>query len=975
MSLFDRLNERLGERVGALLDDVRLPERLDRLLRDAEAAIASGDAARALALVSEVEQERPDVWRVLVVGGLAREGAGDLAGASTRLARAVEQRDTALVRLSLGRIAIQEGELRSAREHLERGLERRPDAAERTALWSALASVYEALGRRARAIPALRQLLRAQPEDEALRVRLANALVEDRDVDGALAVLAAVLDDEPAPREVLLRFGRLQLAVAPPGASAGLADAKYAFRRVLEGAAQHAGALEGLARAALAERRYADALPLLHQALASAPLEAHATLHRHVGQAYAASGEASRALDALRASLALDPGDVHANREGARLALALGLVDEAHALAQQAMESAPQDRSVRASLGRAQLALGELDAARATLSPLRAARMDAEVLHALGELALASGDAIEAIALLREASVRDSSRAGLSEALGRAQSLLTPELPSLPAFAELGPAALAPFLDALGQAVASHALLTDLIPRTTALRQHLDTPLTVAVLGEFNAGKSTLINAFVGEPMLAMGVLPTTSHINVIRYGPRRVARWTRHDGRVEELPFADAARLVKREPEAIRTLEFCFPHPDLRSIHFWDTPGFNAPDDEHEARATEALARADAVVWMLDVSQALSASEFGRLEGVPNPDEKLLVVVNKVDRLGDDPAALEEIEAHIRDHLGDALAGLFFLSARDALAARQAAPDEAAPAAGGWQRFHNALYAKVFDRAGRLKTLEVATQLDTLLVDALDRTEAALHELRRASESVREARRDVLAREARWSNEVARTRHESASKALLDVRTRGMLEVTQLATPRPGLFARPQLLEDDRALLASQLEDRAEAAYRGVAADVLREVDALDSALVGGVEAVASTLSHADARTLRRRLEAYLAETTALRRLLDERAVVGPTGQVRARIASLGSVVLDRLGRDPGRTEAERASHLVALLPSPDAGYAAMLEEWGGEYLSAARRLSDHVERDLDILALDLEQRILRPFQAVRSALHSTEP
>ena len=370
----------------------------------------------------------------------------------------------------------------------------------------------------------------------------------------------------------------------------------------------------------------------------------------------------------------------------------------------------------------------------------------------------------------------------------------------------------------------------------------------------------------------------------------------------------------------------------------------------------------------MLDVSQALSASEFSRLDGVPNPDEKLLIVVNKVDRIGDDSEAREAIRDHIVAHVEERLAGLFFLSARDALAAREEAPGDGPPEAGGWSSFHDALQTKVFDRAGRLETLEVVTQLKALLDEALTRTSQALEDLRAASESIRSARRACWSA-ARWRR-VSRARLESAKRAVLDVRTRGMLE--SRSSRRRARASSRSLLEDPRAMLGGQLVDRAEAGYARVAQEVLGEVDGLDAAVVGEVERVA--LAPADARTLRRRLEAYLAGATALRRLLLERRWRAPA-EIRARVASLGAVVLERLGRDPGRTEAERASHLLALLPSPDAGYAAMLDEWGEEYLSAARRLSDRVERDLDILALDFEQRILRPFEAVRTVLDSTDP
>ena len=50
-----------------------------------------------------------------------------------------------------------------------------------------------------------------------------------------------------------------------------------------------------------------------------------------------------------------------------------------------------------------------------------------------------------------------------------------------------------------------------------ALKQ-LDEPFLVVVVGEFNSGKSSVINALLGGPFLAQGILPTTNEIAVLRY-------------------------------------------------------------------------------------------------------------------------------------------------------------------------------------------------------------------------------------------------------------------------------------------------------------------------------------------------------------------------------------------------------------------------------------------------------------------------
>lgn len=965
--------DRLGERLGGLLDEVALPDRVRRALDDAERAVATGDPQAALERLRAVEGERAGLFRAAFLEGLAWEALDEPERAAAALERAADRRDVPLVRIALGRVALRLGDARTAREHFEAALEGQARGQDRLEVLLALADLHEHHGRPSRAVPVLRHAMRLSADDPMLRLRLARALDDADDLEGALQVIAPLTDAEVPPLDALRLAARLHARVGD-AMNRGRAGALH--ERVLARAPNDPDSLHGLAEVRADEGRAAEALPLYRHALTVADVATHAALHAGMARALDSASDTEQAIDAWRAAALLAPSDPALHVAVASHALDLDLIDEALSSSARAFELDPGRRSAAATRGRALLRVGRVDEAREVLAPLRAAHMAADELHALGLLALAEDDAVEAIGLLREARVRQPGRAGVDDALMDGYARLAPSLPEVD---DREPASLAPFLDELATAVARHPLLADLVPRATALRQQLDTPLTVAVLGEFNAGKSTLINAFIGETMVATGVLPTTSHVNVIRYGPRRAARWTHHDGRVEELPYADAAKLVKSEPERVASLEFLYPHPDLRAIHFLDTPGFNAPDDRHEARATHALQHADAIVWMLDVHQALSSSEFARIRTIDGAADRLLVVVNKVDRLGDDPEALGQVVDHVRRHLGDDHAGLFALSGLRAVEARRDPEniDQDALDRWGWTAFESALRDRFFEQAGRLKAMEVSTGLSAVIDLAIERAEKGADDVSRWRGDVRARREALTAAASRWPTTITTPRRRTLDRALQDLRLRAIDETVELATPRPGLFARPALLNDDRALLLARIRDRSLAALQDAFDAVVADAAVLDRDLLAAIEATATDVGPPESRTLRRRIEAWLAETSTLRALLHERLVRTPVAVRATRLDDEGAARLDRIASGAVRSEAERDAELQRMMPTTDDAWADTLDAWAEEYLAASRRLCDHVERDLELLALDLEHRILRPFRAVRAHLtpHAPDP
>lgn len=984
MSWFQRLSGRLGE----IVDELTLPESVHIRVEEALRLLDSHPQA-ALATLLALESERAGLWRVALALGETYERLQQPADAAVRYEQALQRRDDAALRLHTARLRLQIRDHEAAAAHLRAGLALRPPDGEALEILRTLASTYQQAGVPAQAVAPLLQALQlpvAAAEHATTRLSLAHTLHASGDVGGALDALAPILD------EPQVAIGALHLAAALFSQRGSDDDLNLAARlhgRILARAPQDAIALEGLAKDHLRAGRLADALPLLHQAIGRAPVAHLGRLHTLVAEVYRRGNDATRALDALDAATSLDPEDAVAWRTLAWIALQDGQATRARDAAETALRLSPTDRRARAALGRALLAIGARTEARTVLAPLRAARMEHEALLALGELALAVEDPTEAIALLREADVQAPGQPAVAAGLRAAWIQLTPDLPPLPSASDttLDPAHVSRFLDAFALAVAAHPQLTDLVPRTTALRQQLDTPLTIAIVGEFNAGKSTLINAWLQEDVLAMGVLPTTSHINVLRYGPRRIARWTKPDGSVHEIPYARAAVLTRQEPDQIRDLEFCFPHPDLRAVHFWDTPGLNAPDDAHEARAQRALTTADAIIWLLDAAQALSQSELTRLGEIADAPQKLLVVVNKVDRLGDDPDALAQVMDYVQRQLAGRCVGLFPLSGRMALTAATlpAAERDAQWERSGFRALLDAIDTQFQQRAGHLKALEAVRAIEGLLDLAIARADAMGEALTALRDRVAQTKTQLQRRAARLAATAAEPLRSEVARAYTRLRHVTHEEARHLRVPRRGLLpglARQGLAidalvlpADERVRIAVRMRERALRAWHTATATVLRDLDEVDNLLISLGEDAASTVGPPESRTLRGRVESYLAQTAALRPLLHARITETQAAVLAARQSEAVEQIelLSRLAlpsQPDGEAEAteadgEAASALQLLLPIPDETVRRRIETWGQEYLQAALGLCGHLDRDLEILALDLELRIVRRFRA----------
>jgi small GTP-binding protein len=184
--------------------------------------------------------------------------------------------------------------------------------------------------------------------------------------------------------------------------------------------------------------------------------------------------------------------------------------------------------------------------------------------------------------------------------------------------------------------------------------QQLDEFFLLVVVGEFNAGKSAFINALLGVPVLKEGVTPTTTQVNILRYGETQ-------------------GRQVLDENTHIITA----PVSLLSEISIVDTPGTNAIIREHEEITSKFIPRSDLVLFITSADRPFTESERAFLENIRDWGKKVVIVVNKIDILQND-TDLAQIRSFIDENARNLLGitpDAFPVSSRYALQAKTGQP------------------------------------------------------------------------------------------------------------------------------------------------------------------------------------------------------------------------------------------------------------------------------------------------------------
>ncbi len=313
-----------------------------------------------------------------------------------------------------------------------------------------------------------------------------------------------------------------------------------------------------------------------------------------------------------------------------------------------------------------------------------------------------------------------------------------------------------------------HELITDLLdvlPKVDGLGEervaqmrdalfHADHPYLIVLMGPYNSGKSSIINALLRKPdLLPVGPTPTTDRITILRYGD-------------------ESGRTRSGEVDTV-----FYPSPLLQKVSFVDTPGLESVFREHEEITRRFLHRSDTVLLVMLATQAMTARNLDYIKTLKEYGKNVILVLNQVDLLT--PEERDSVRQYVLEQARSELGlkpEVWMISSREAQRAinTDGTIDEEAWAASGLHRIEEYVDQQLSDAARlrqKLQTpLQIAQNVHGAALTVVRDNQSALDHYQSISQNV-EQQLSVFRRE---SDKIVRSTTEEISAKFGEAAMRG---------------------------------------------------------------------------------------------------------------------------------------------------------------------------------------------------------
>ncbi len=183
-----------------------------------------------------------------------------------------------------------------------------------------------------------------------------------------------------------------------------------------------------------------------------------------------------------------------------------------------------------------------------------------------------------------------------------------------------------------------------------------ETALSVAVLGRFKAGKSSFLNDLIGSDVLPVGVIPVTSVVTEVAYGPRDGATVHFSDERTIEMRLQEVRQFVSEAENPLNRKHVASVSARVSTLSAWtdlrfiDTPGLESAFAHNSEASLGWVPHVDVALVAIGVDPPLSEHDIDLIRTLFRYTPRVAVLLTKVDVL--DAAQLREVIDYIRGQL-----------------------------------------------------------------------------------------------------------------------------------------------------------------------------------------------------------------------------------------------------------------------------------------------------------------------------------
>ncbi|MGI9553374.1 MAG: dynamin family protein [Thermodesulfobacteriota bacterium] len=265
--------------------------------------------------------------------------------------------------------------------------------------------------------------------------------------------------------------------------------------------------------------------------------------------------------------------------------------------------------------------------------------------------------------------------------------------------------------------------------------ENLENLFLIVFVGEFSTGKSSIINALIGEKVLDEGITPTTDKISIIKFGEKKGSD-------------------IENDIHTITV-----PEKSLENLYFVDTPGTNVTIEQHEKITQEFIPRADIIFFIIGAERAVTGSESEFIQFLKEDWKKNIVfLLNKIDIAEND----EEYQKLI-DHSSSELNRLFNIEPHIIPVSAKLELEEPGNTGSGFDKLRTFLFDTLSEEEKvRLKILgalelseKLAEETGISIVESIEKIKSDVEKLNDFENRIEGMKEDVIANSSQFTERI----------------------------------------------------------------------------------------------------------------------------------------------------------------------------------------------------------------------------